>query len=494
VFVQSRLAVKLTRSEPLQAAAILEAFLAEKDIAREDLGWAKRNLAMIYAVGGTPEDRRRAMDLIKTADDFGSTPEEMRATAAVLTTLAKYLEGDDRRLILGRAAAALTSAHQVSNSQRDLFHLAQLFRAAGNRPESRRCLQSLLNVDPNNIYFLTAALEELTEDGNIAAAEAFAERLRKNFPGEFRAVAVVARFECKAGRPDRALAVAEGYARAADLSAGDYLARSGRVAELLDELSRLPKVRGTPAGRRMVDAAVERYAALVPSRAESVVAIAGLLGSDGRVADAFTRIDVYERYETKRIRALAGLAAVRSGGATERQFATVTGWLETCLKEEPNSATLRLNEAELLAIRHDIEGAAAVYEAVLKQDPRNVVALNNLAWLLATDANSAEKALGLIDRATREAGLSGEMLDTRARVRITLRQYDQAERDLNEALSREVTPLRHFHLAVLRLAQSPARTDDAAKSFQEAKARGLDVANIHPTDLPTYKVLDTGSK
>ena len=494
LYVQARIAVKLSRSEPLEAANLLEVFIAEKDVAKEDLGWAKRNLAMLYAVGGKPEDRQRAIDLIKTSDDVGTTPEEMRATAGVLTTLARYLEGEDRKLVLNRAAAVLNLAHQASNSHRDLFHLAQIYRAAGNRIESRRCLNALLQADQNNIYYLTSALEELTEDGNIAAAEAFAERLRKNYAGEFRAVSMVARFECKAGRPERALAVAEGYTRAADLSAGDYLARSARVAELLDELSRMPKVRGTPTGRRMVDAAIERYAALVPTRAESAVAIAGLLASDGRITEAFARIETYDRYETKRIRALAGLAAVRSGGASERQFNIVKGWLDTCLGEDPDSITLRLNEAELRAIRQDLEGAIAVYESVLKLDPRNVVALNNLAWLLATDPKSAGRALELIDRATREAGLSGEMLDTRARVRITLRQFDRAEHDLTEALSREVTPLRYFHIAVLRLAQSPARPEDAAKAFQEAKARGLDVANIHPTDLPVYKVLDAGSK
>jgi hypothetical protein len=122
------------------------------------------------------------------------------------------------------------------------------------------------------------------------------------------------------------------------------------------------------------------------------------------------------------------------------------------------------------------------------------VALNNLAWLLATDPQTAERALSLINQAARETGLSGELLDTRARVRITLRQFEQAEKDLAEAIAREETALRNFHLAVLRLAQSPPNPDAAAKAFRDAKARGLDVANIHPTDLPTYKLLDAANR
>src|SRR5205823_8952479 len=61
LFVQSRIAVKLSRSEPAEAAKVLEAYLAEKDLPKPDAGWAKRNLAMLYAVGGTPADRKRAM-------------------------------------------------------------------------------------------------------------------------------------------------------------------------------------------------------------------------------------------------------------------------------------------------------------------------------------------------------------------------------------------------------------------------------------------------
>src|SRR5262249_42671019 len=183
---------------------------------------------------------------------------------------------------------------------------------------------------------------------------------------------------------------------------------SARVAELLDELARQPNVRGTPLGRRMVDGAVERYAAMVPVRPEAVVGIAGLLGADGRGTEAFGKIEQFDRYPTKRVRASAGLAAIRSGGANDRQFTTVKGWLDACLAEDRDSITLRLNEAEFLAIRQDVTGAMAAYEAVLQREPRNVVALNNLAWLNAADPKTAERALGLLDRATREIGLTGE--------------------------------------------------------------------------------------
>ena len=56
-----------------------------------------------------------------------------------------------------------------------LYHLSQLYRVAGQRAESRKCLQLLLNEDRGNIYYLVAALEEMTEEGNFTVAEAFAK-------------------------------------------------------------------------------------------------------------------------------------------------------------------------------------------------------------------------------------------------------------------------------------------------------------------------------
>ena len=392
LFVQVRLRLKLSQSKPAEASKILDEYLAGKDLPPADVAWGKRNLAMLHAVGGTPEDRHRAMQLIREAAvDGHSSVEDLRATAGVLTTLARYLEGGDRIAVLTRAAAALDAAYKRGNSPRDLFTLSQLYRSAGNRAESRKCLQTLLNSDPRNIYYLVAAVEELVEDQDYAAASSFAAKLLAEHPGEFRAVAAAARLECKAGRPEAALVLAEKYAQAADAGAGDHLTRSGRVAELLDELARLPNVRGTPAGRAITDAAVERYAALIPTHPEAVIGLVGVLAADGRVAEAFSRLDRLGRVIPDRVRASAGLAAVRAGNLTQRQATTVQEWIEHCLAAEPNSVTLLLNRAEFLALRQDLAGAATEYEKILATDPRNVVALNNLAWILAADPGTAER-------------------------------------------------------------------------------------------------------
>lgn len=499
LIAQARLSVKLSRANHADAAKILEAFLAEKDTAAADANWARRNLAMIYAVGGTQDDRNRAMTLLKeVTTDGATTPHELRVTVSVLTSLARYLEGPDRRAVLGKAIVALKALHTSSGAPTDLFALSQLYRAAGDRANSRRCLQQLLDRDPAElardpscVLYLTSAMDELVEDGSFDKAAAFAGKLSQMRVTDFRSLSAIARFEAKAGRPDKGLAVAEDYARLADSGSGDYIIRSAQVAELLDELSRLPNVRGTPEGRKIATVAAERFAAIVPNRPEAIVGAAGVLAANGRATEAFDRMERLNRYIPARLRASAGLAIVRGGPVSDQQAAVVQQWLDACLAEEPDSIPLLLNKAEFLARRQETANAAALFEKVLGKEPRNVVALNNLAWLLAADAQSASKALDLVTRATREGGLTGDLLDTRARVRITLKQFDAAERDLAEAIAYDPSPLRWFHVALLRMNQTQPNPGEAKKAFDEAKRRGLDSRGIHPTDLPTFKALES---
>jgi tetratricopeptide (TPR) repeat protein len=490
---RARLAVKLSCGLQAEAGKVLETYLAEKDVAPTDADWARRNLAMIFSVGGTPDDRIRAMALLKGVTTEAATTDELRATVNSLAALARYLEGPDRRAVLRKAQAALEVICKASTAPADLYALAQLYRAGGDRPNSRRVLMLLLKrgpADPSYPFYLTAALEELLEDGDLERAETFAKELRANRANDFKSLSALARFECLAGHPDKALTVAEDYARLADSSAGDYLARSALVAELLDELSRLPNVRGTPAARPITDTAVERFSALVPTRPEAIVGVAGALAADGRADEALQRIDRLGRYLPARLRASAGLAVVRGGPVTDAQAETVRKWIEACRQDDPDAVTVILNEAEFLARRGRTAEAAATFESVLQKEPKNVVALNNLAWLLAADPGTAERALDLVARATREGGLTGELLDTRARVQITLRQYQKAEQDLGEAISHEPTALRWFHVALLRMSRTPADPTEAAKAFAEARRRGLDARGIHPADLPMYRVLE----
>ena len=126
------------------------------------------------------------------------------------------------------------------------------------------------------------------------------------------------------------------------------------------------------------------------------------------------------------------------------------------------------------------------------RDPNHGIALNNLAWVLAPRADQAKRALDLIDRAAKETGLTPELLDTRARIRIASKQTDMAEKDLIAALTQEKTPLRYFHLAMAKSGATPPNPDEAKRAFRSAVDRGLEIPMIHPADLSTYRAFLAG--
>jgi cellulose synthase operon protein C len=495
LFAQARLGVKLSRFQRPEAIALLDEFLQTKDLEAGDAAWAKRNLAMLLAVRGNAADRNRAVELlVNTTDKAGDTPDEKRSTAAVLTALARHLDGEPRKSVLNKAVKTLEDLVSETRSPRDAYLLAQVYRTAGNRKGAVSVLNNLLQADPKNLDYHIMALEELTEMGQLASAEPFAQRLLALYPTDFRALRAVAIAECKAGRPERGQTLAETYIRTADATAGDLPAKSARVAELLDELIRLPMVKGTPAAKRMIAAAVERYETLIVARPEALVAAAGLLGCDNRHADGVSMIEKHKKQVSTAIRASAGLALVRSGQPSERQLTIVRDWIAAARMEEPNSLATMLNEGEFLTLKLDYAGAEKIFTAVLAKEPRNVVALNNLAWILAPQPESATKALELIDRAVAEVGLTGELLDTRARVRIAAKQFELAERDLTEAMTQDKTGLRMFHMALAKQGQTPVKKADVSKAFRQAQERGLEPKGIHPADLPQYRAMEAESR
>jgi tetratricopeptide (TPR) repeat protein len=512
-FTQARLALALTQDHRAEAIRILDQAVRSSDFPKDNLGWAKRTLGMLLADRGTPAERRRAFELlVHDPTTGGTTPDDKRVSSAVLASLARYLDGPDRAAALAKAATLLADVAAATSSPRDKFLRFQVLRAAGDpasRNEARSILNSLIDPKAPNLDYLIAGLSEVvggTSEVERKLAESFAGQLQAAFPGEFRAVAAVARHECSVGRIDAALTLVDGYVRA-EAGPADAQARSARAADLLDGIARMPAPAGTNppvivpvAGvedpghsprRKLVDSAVAKYEGLILARPEAAAAAAALLAFDGRPADALALVEKHPALAT-RLRAAAGVAVLRAGPTSDAQAAKVKAWLDAALAEEPDSIAVKLTQAEYLAHRQDYAGAEKVYDAVLTADPANVVALNNLAWLLAPSPAQAAKALDLVERAAAQSGLTAELLDTRARVRIAARQPALAEQDALQALAREPTPLRYFHLAMAKRAAQPPKANEARDAFRAAKARGLAAYMVHPADLAALRTFDTG--
>jgi putative PEP-CTERM system TPR-repeat lipoprotein len=102
---------------------------------------------------------------------------------------------------------------------------------------------------------------------------------------------------------------------------------------------------------------------------------------------------------------LVATALTKSGKAAEADAR-----LLAYLKERPRDKTVRLYLASSKLVRNDHKAAAEHFEAVLKFDPRHVVALNDLAWtyLQLNDPRAAE----LAERAYKIADGNPAVIDT----------------------------------------------------------------------------------
>jgi tetratricopeptide (TPR) repeat protein len=88
------------------------------------------------------------------------------------------------------------------------------------------------------------------------------------------------------------------------------------------------------------------------------------------------------------------------------------------------------------------------YRKVVDLDDRNIAALNNLAYLLGEQANSADEALKFAEKAKELAPDNPAVQDTLGWVLYRKGLFTMAVRYLEQAVSREPTGLRKGHLAM----------------------------------------------
>lgn len=96
---------------------------------------------------------------------------------------------------------------------------------------------------------------------------------------------------------------------------------------------------------------------------------------------------------------------------------------------------------------HDYAGARRIFEEILKLDSDNLVALNNLAYLLAENFGEAQAALPLATRAAALAPQNAQVLDTLGWVQFHAGLKDQALTTLTQSVQRKAMAINCYHLA-----------------------------------------------
>ncbi|MFL5341985.1 MAG: tetratricopeptide repeat protein [Gemmataceae bacterium] len=456
-----------------KARELLEAILENNQKTDDDKLFAKRLLAITLAAGADYDTKRHALEVLDLLDPQGlpkplsgtETAEEIR-TRAVAFALQRDLRSK-------REAIRLLEEFWARQPLRDddRFLLAQLYLGVGEWPNARRVLAALLRTaDDNPMYVATYAFG-LIREPDLAEAEKWVAKLEKAQPDAPRAIELRARLLAAAGDLAKARDLILKHAEQPD-------AQLLFLAQLLEEIGD---------GAAAEPLYLKRLAA--DKRPRAALSIAAYYGRQDRADKALDLCD--PAWKTVGPEEVSGtcveiLYAARS--PRPDQIGRVATRLEAALRASPSSIALLSNLAALRNLQGDYPGAIAAYRDVVALDARNVIALNNLAFLLSASAGKHDDALAELERAKKAVGPLPTLLDTEAQ--ICLRKGN-ATRAIS-LLSEQVLVLKprasyYFHLAQAYHAEK--KKPESRIAWNRAQKLKLTPADLHPLERDDYRVL-----
>jgi len=450
---------KLAEAEPLLRDIV------EKRVANpstEDLNWARWHLALVLANSTDYGRFREALGLVGLAlDDNGQlirdaererfdSSDNRRFQARVLASQATH------RPFRQRARELLEEMEQSKALPADdRFILAMLYEAENEWSKAKPILSELANQKepaPRHLaYYVQTLLEhkELREAAKMLEELETLEEQHGSEPNAFAAVELRARLLEEQNAGDKAIKILEDHIKRKNADPNEVLL-------VLNSMRRQKKF-------------VQAYQRCLQTWKEGKCSPEVMGGAS-----------------------LALFRTMQAFGVppSDDQVSTIEQYLNRALEAKPTSVILMLHLAELYSQRGRWDEAEAMYRRVLQpeNEPKNIVALNNLAWLLALRSSDPEKhreALQRIETAVAGIGRRADLLDTRGLVYLKLGHKAAALADFRAAAADMPSPTHLFHLAYAHYKASDKT--NAVKVLKLAQEQGLQANLLHPSEQDAYQ-------
>ncbi len=405
-----------------------------RSVSNVEANWARRQLAFVLIDRG---EYRQALAMIGLGFDTTGNIVETAPTV-----------GDDAVEELRARARALAmfgsrSGRDRAMSPDDQLLLARLYEMNGSWEKARNSIRTLAASFNRNPSYLAYYIRCLLHHHELNDAERFIDQLeqqekaRKAAAGAFGSIELKAQLLEARGDTQKALMLLEAQARAPD------------------------------------------------TRPEIIVMLISALARQKRWAEALELADrAWERVPVETMGGIS-VALLRDSHSSEESRAKVERRIRAAVLANPKSANIALQLADLLEIGNRFDEAEALYRQIVAQHGGNIMALNNLSWILALKPGKADEALGFINRAIEVAGPLGHLLDTRSLVFLALDQSGPAIADLENALADSPSAFRYFHLA--RAHRKAHHSEAAAQAFRKAAESGLELEQLHPAERVAFR-------
>jgi len=410
----------------------------------------QRLLSQLLLRHGDSEDRQRAIDLLEELVKI-----DAMASAEDRRTLAQVYEADGK----------------VTDAVKQIEFLANPTDGSSARPEHLAIYADLLirNLEVDKAGF-TPKVEEAIK------------RLEELQPSAVRTLALRARWMAELGRTSDMERLIDSFVNQGMLQAGDATAKArllASVAAIYDTVDR----------KDLAEKMFRQAAASddPSARLSLAVFLAGKATEEDTDEAVSLCIGVAQSDSTP-LAAIALSTVLTTGIPSQQSISAAEPILSRAVEEHAQDASLLLAMGSYRQMQGQTDEADELFRRTLAMSPSNVMAMNNLAFLLAQVGRSAE-AMVYINRAIGIVGTEPGLLDTHGVVFLSQQQTTEAIKVFKKLAEQPtVDPRVNLHLALAyRMA---GQTLEARDALERARAAGLQLHTLTPQDRQQLAELD----
>ena len=297
------------------------------------------------------------------------------------------------------------SCERDPDAAEDRLVLARLFEIEGDWPKADAQMRWLVDNNPSVPSYLVRYILAILRNKRGGEAGPWLDRLEKLQPEtplvqQLRAMAL-----SEQGKGDEAVGLLLAYAK-------KHEDQSGFVAQVLEVIGR------APAAEEVLRQYVARNQAKEP---QSVLVLAEYLGRQGRTRKALDQCEAAWKTCPPELVADVCCGILLVADPDETQLRRVEGWFKDLIARQPANDKPQISMAMLRTVQGRYSEAETLYRQALSRNEGDVVALNNLAWLIAIkQEGKGAEALQLLGRAIDVAGPRAALLDTRAVIHMKM--------------------------------------------------------------------------